>query len=123
MRIYNLDDKPIQIELVQVEGTVNQVKFLAKTSGDYWLYYDGLGPELKEMPQYDLPAVLSRQSLPEHAWVLHRQEPNPAYRPPAAPKKPWSEQHPAILYTALGVAVLGLGIATLRFAARLRTTA
>ena len=75
------------------------------------------------MPEYDLASVLARQSLPEHAWTLERQEPNPLYRPPTPPKKPWSEQHPAMLYTVLGGAVLALGIATLRFMARLRTPA
>ena len=120
LRIYNRDDKPLQIGRIHAEGEVNQVKFLASTPGSYWLYYDGMGPELIGMPQYDLSAVLARQSLPEHAWTLDKQEPNPLYHPPPEPRKPWSEQHPAILYTVLGGAVLALGIATFRFAARLK---
>ena len=119
LRIYNRDDKPIQIGRIQAEGEVNQLKFLASTPGAYWLYYDGSGPELIAMPQYDLAEVIARQSLPEHPWTLDRQEPSPFYHPPP-PKKPWSEQHPAILYTVLGGAVLALGIATFRFASRLR---
>jgi hypothetical protein len=120
LRIYNRDDKPIQIGRVHAEGEVNQLRFLASTPGAYWLYYDGPGPEFIAMPQYDLAEVLARQSLPEHAWTLDRQEASPYYHLPVPPKKPWSEQHPAILYTVLGAAVLALGIATLRFAARLR---
>ena len=120
LRVYNRDDKPIQIGRIQAEGPVNQVKFLAPAQGSYWLYYDGPEPESAMMPEYDLGNVLARQSLPEHIWALDRQEPSPFYHPPPAPKKPWSEQHPAILYTVLGGAVLALGIATYRFAARLR---
>lgn len=122
LRIYNRDDQPIQIEEIQAEGEVNQIKFLASTPGSYWLYYDGPGPELMAMPQYDLSAVLAHQTLPEHAWSLDKQEPSPFYHPPVPPRKPWSEQHPAILYTVLGGAVLALGVATFRFAARLKPT-
>ncbi len=123
LRIYNRDDQPIRIDRIQAEGEVNQVKFLASTPGNYWLYYDGPEPELARMPEYDLGTILARQTLAEHLWPLGAAENNPAYHAPPEPKKPWSEQHPAILYTVLGGAVLALGIATLRFMARLRTPA
>jgi Protein of unknown function (DUF3999) len=123
LRIYNRDDQPIKITQIQAEGSVNQLKFLTQASGTYWLYYAGPEPELASMPEYDLGNVLARQSLTEHVWTLERQEPSPFYHPPPEPRKPWSEQHPAILYTVLGAAVLALGIATLRFMARLRTPA
>ena len=119
LQISNQDDKPIHVDAVQAEGAVNQLKFLASAPGDYWLYYDGPGLE----PQYDLPAVLARQTLPEHPWTLGAQEANPLYRAPEPPKKPWSEQHPALLYTALGVAVAALGAATFRFASRMNRQA
>jgi len=119
LQISNQDDKPIHIDAVQAEGAVNQLQFLASAPGNYWLYYDGPGPEYIAMPQYDLPAVLARQTLPEHPWTLGAQEANPLYRAPDPPKKPWSEQHPALLYTALGVAVAVLGGATFRFASRM----
>ncbi len=120
IRIYNQDDAPIQVDRVRVEGVVRLVKFLAPSAGSYWLYYGS--PPTENAPNYDLEKVLARQQLPEHRLTLGAQEPNPAYRPPPVPKKPWSEQHPAILYTVLGGAVLALGIATFRFAARLRTS-
>jgi hypothetical protein len=123
LRIYNRDDQPIQIDRIEAEGPVKQVKFLASLPGAYWLYYDGPEPELARMPEYDLGLIVARQMLPERVWALGKQEPSPFYHPPVPPRKPWSEQHPAILYTVLGVAVLALGIATLRFAARLRTPA
>lgn len=121
IRIYNRDDKPISIEKILVEGLFREVKFLAPSVGTYWLYYGN--PAITAPAMYDLADVLARQHLTEHNWTLGIQELNPAYHPPPEPKKPWSEQHPAILYTVLGGAVLALGIATLRFMARLRTPA
>jgi hypothetical protein len=119
IRIYNRDDKPISIDKVRVEGLFREVKFLAPSAGTYWLYYGN--PVIRAPAMYDLVDVINRQQLPEHNWTFGPQEPNPDYRPPPVPRKPWSEQHPAILYTVLGGAVLALGIATFRFAARLRT--
>jgi hypothetical protein len=117
LRIYNRDDQPLQIGHLSLEGLVREIKFLAPAEGSYWLYY---GNSAARLPEYDLRAVLARRSFHEISWTLGAAEANPTYHPPPAPRKPWSEQHPAILYTVLGGAVLALGIATLRFAARLR---
>ncbi len=118
LHIYNRDDQPLPIGRIQLEGIVDQLRFLAPAPGAYWLYYGNASATA--LPEYDLNAVLDRRSLVETSWPMRPSEVNPAYRPPPVPKKPWSEQHPAILYTVLGGAVLALGIATFRFAARLR---
>jgi hypothetical protein len=34
--------------------------------------------------------------------------------------KPWSERHPALLYGVLGVAVVGMGLVTVRFLLKVR---
>jgi len=121
IRIYNRDDQPLQIGRIQLGGLIRYVKFVASDAGNYWLYY---GNSKVHAPVYDLPDLLSRREhVKETRWVLGSAEVNPAYRAPAAPRKPWSERHPAILYTVLGGAVLALGIATLRFMARMRTSA
>ena len=117
VRIFNRDDQPLHIGPIQFEGLIRQLKFFAPTAGGYWLYYCNTNVS---SPQYDLPALLARRKNAEANWTLGAAEANPLYHPPTAPKKPWSEQHPAILYTVLGGAVLTLGIATFRFAARLR---
>jgi len=118
LRIYNRDDKPIRIERVELEGLVRRVKFLAEGSGQYWLYY---GNPDAAPARYDLPVLLERREhMEQTASIAGPQQMNPAYQPPSAPSRPWSERHPAILYTVLGGAVLGLGAATLRFALRLR---
>jgi len=118
LHIYNRNDQPLQIGRVNLEGLVSEIKFLVPAEGPYWLYYGN--PAATSLPEYDLSAVLARRSFHETSWTPGAAEVNPAYRPPPAPLKPWSEQHPAILYTVLGGAVLALGIATLRFAMRLR---
>jgi len=56
-----------------------------------------------------------REHIDEVVRTPLRNEPNPDYRPPPPPVKPWSERHPGILYTVLVGAVLGLGAATLSF--------
>ena len=120
LRIYNRDDQAVQIVRVQFEGLIRRIKFVAPAAGDYWLYYSNINVRA---PAYDLPILLSRlENTAGIPWTLGPAELNPAYHPPAPPRKPWSEQHPAILYTVLGGAVLALGIATFRFASRLRPT-
>ena len=119
VRVYNRDDQPLQFGPVQCEGRVRLIKFRAPASGNYWLYYGN--PGAVTQPVYDLGKTLSwQEQLAKTAVPLGPAELNPAYRPPLPPRKPWSEQHPAILYTVLGGAVLALGIATFRFAVRLR---
>jgi hypothetical protein len=118
VRIYNRDDQPLQMGRVQLEGLIRYVKFIAADAGKYWLYY---GNSKVQAPSYDLPELLARRDhIAEANWTLGAAETNPLYRAPLPPTKPWSEQHPGILYTVLGGAVLALGIATFRFASKLR---
>ncbi|HTB12071.1 MAG TPA: DUF3999 family protein [Bryobacteraceae bacterium] len=121
LRIYNRDDRPLQIGKLNLEGQVSEIKFLAPESGSYWLYYGN--PAVIRPREYDLGAVIAHQTFREIKTPFNSPEVNPTYRPPASARKPWSEQHPAILYTVLGGAILALGIATLRFMSRLRTPA
>jgi hypothetical protein len=121
VQIYNRDDQPIQVARIILEGLASEIKLLTPTAGDYWLYYGN--PDVTHLPEYDLSEVLARKSFKKNPVALGSAEPNPLYHPPPVPQKPWSEQHPAILYTVLGGAVLALGIATLRFMMRLRRPA
>ncbi len=122
LRVYNRDDRPIGITGARLEGLIRKLRFLAAEKGDYYLYY-GAGDA--RAPVYDLAAVLSHQKNENEAkaWTLAAVETNPAYRPPAEPVKPWSERHPFVLYSVLTGAVLALGIATVRFAMRIRRPA
>ena len=122
IRIYNGDDKPLQIGPIQSMGRPRLVKFRAPEKGEYWLYYGN--PSAVKQPRYDMFETLSStEKLMQTAILAGPGELNPTYHPPPPPKKPWSEQHPGILYTVLGGAVLALGVATFRFASRLRPNA
>jgi Protein of unknown function (DUF3999) len=115
LRIYNQDDRPLSFGEVELQAVIRHIKFIPTTPGQYWLYY---GNPSARSPSYDLPILLARRErVAQTDWPAGKQEPNPDYRPPT---QPWSEQHPSILYTVLGVAVLGLGAATLRFALGMR---
>jgi hypothetical protein len=121
VRVFNRDDQPLEIRGARLEGLVRTIKFLHPSAGNYWLYY---GNQNANTPGYDLGVLLAKGTHVRDATIAPGSaEPNPEYHPPIPPKKPWSEQHPAVLYTVLGAAVLALGIATLRFMARLRTPA
>ena len=41
-------------------------------------------------------------------------ERNPAYRPPAAPVKPWTDRHPALLWAVLLGSIAAIGAAVWR---------
>jgi hypothetical protein len=70
---------------------------------------------------YDFAAILSRQApLPETTPLVGEWKRNPDYRSPTEPAKPWSERHPALLYGVLGVAVVGIGLVTVRFLLKVR---
>jgi Protein of unknown function (DUF3999) len=119
VRIFNRDDQPLEVRGARLEGLLRTIKFLHPTAGNYWLYY---GNEGASTPGYDLGVLLSKGThVRDPSVALGPAERNPESHPPIPPEKPWSEEHPAILYTVLGGAVLALGAATFRFAARLRT--
>lgn len=113
VRIYQGDDKPLDVRGVTAEGVDRKVTFPASQPGEYWLYY---GNPDGSRPSYDLPMVLARSSLESAKTVqLGAQEQHAGYRAPVPPEKPWTDRNPAALYTVLGLAVAGLGVLTLRF--------
>lgn len=119
LRIFNRDDKPIDVRRADLQALERWVLFSPSAAGPYWLYY---GDPKAKQPSYDLPFVLARltpeTTQPVTAGAEVR---NPAYRPPPEPVKPWSERHPEVLYVTLAVAVLGLGYVTVRFLLKLKT--
>ena len=118
MRIFNGDNRPVPVQRVYVETLKRVFKFLPAAAGDLWLYYGN--PDARP-PVYDLAAVLGRQApIPETTLVIGEWKTNPDYKPPPGQRKPWSEQHPAVLYTVLGLAVVGMGLVTVRFLSKVR---
>jgi hypothetical protein len=118
LRIFNGDNRPAPVLRVYVETLKRVFKFLPPSAGDVWLYYGN--PEARP-PVYDLAAILSRQAPAQETspivgeWMI-----NPDYRTPPGQEKPWSERHPALLYGVLGLAVVGMGLVTVRFLLKVR---
>ena len=112
LRIYNRDDRPLVVRGVTLKVIRTRVKF-KPAGGSYWLYY---GNTEAHSPSYDLRDLMAREAPgPETTISVGVEERNPSYREKPAAPKPWSEQHPGILYITLAVAVVGMGTVTLRF--------
>ncbi len=113
LRIYNGDDRPVPLEQAFFDTVERRVKFLPAAAGEYALYYGN--PEART-PSYDLGAILARRALgAEVTLEAGAERVNAAYRPPPPQQKPWSDRHPAVLYTVLGAAILVMGYVTVRF--------
>ncbi len=105
--IYNGDDKPLPVESLTLSAFRREVAFPANEPGGYWVYYGNPGAR---KPSYDFGAVAGKPA-PLLA-TLGQEQPNIAYQ---APKKPWTDEHPSLLYATLGIAVLVMGAITIRF--------
>jgi hypothetical protein len=113
LRIYNRDDRPIEVKSAGLNVIRTRVKFKLAFGGAYWLYY---GNPDAHAPSYDLRNLLAREApAPEAEFAAGTEGMNPAYREKPPPAKPWSEQHPTVLYVTLALAVLGMGTVTVRF--------
>ena len=119
VRIFNRDDRPLEIENVPVEVIERRIRFQGSGAGEWWLYYGN--PEARA-PAYDLAALLSRtDSAMEGVRQPGAEYSNPDYRPPKPPERPWTDRHPALLYTTLAIAILALGVATVKFFMQIKT--
>jgi len=106
--IYNGDDPPLQ-QSARMQQRERRIYFDAPASGQLKLFY---GDEKLEPPIYDY-AKLFQQSRDASAAQAGAEEMNAAFtgRPDT---RPWTEQHPAVLWIAIVGAVLVLGAVALR---------
>ena len=113
LRIYNRDDRPLDVKAATLGVIRSRVKFKPAGAGPYWLYYGN--PDAR-VPQYDLRDLLARE-MPRMETIVFPgvEQRNPAYREKPPAPKPWSERHPEILYITLALAVAGMGTVTVRF--------
>jgi hypothetical protein len=102
--VFQGDDEPLKFDSLRLEGIDHEMIF---AGGDAWLY---TGNPKAFAPVYDLaktaPANFADSAV---QGALQAMEANPAYVGPAAPVQPWTDRYPALLYSALGIAVAGLG--------------
>jgi len=113
LRIYNRDDRPVAVKSATLSVIRSQLKFKPAPGATYWLYFGNLDAHA---PSYDLRDRLAREGpLPETVISAGPEESSPTYREKPPAPKPWSEQHQGILYITLGLAVVSMGVVTVRF--------
>jgi hypothetical protein len=107
--VHNGDDPPLPITRVQPASVERRVYFEARETAALQLHY---GDAEAPAPVYDYARIFEPQADAARAQ-LGPARPNPSYtgRPDL---RPWSERHPALLWTALILAVAGLGAVALR---------
>jgi len=108
VEILNGNDKPLTLPALTVSMVPRLVLFRPVAGHSYRLAY---GNEKAPPPQYDLERTL-HVSAAEEAFpdTLANEQENNAYQDP----RPFSERHPALLWTALALAALALGYTALR---------
>jgi Protein of unknown function (DUF3999) len=107
--ISNGDDPPLQLKTITPQYVTRRVYFDPRGENKLQLYY---GDEKLPAPSYEY-AKLSRVEPNATAAQLGSATQNAAYtgRPD---ERPWSERHPAVLWTAMIAVVAGLGAVALR---------
>jgi hypothetical protein len=113
--IQNGDDPPLKISGAHLQQWERRIYFDADAGERLWIYYgdEKLGP-----PEYDYAKLFEKASHVEPV-ALDPEVNNAAYIP-RPDDRPWSEQHPALLWAAILAAVLILGAVAVR---SLQTTA
>lgn len=106
--IHNGDDAPVKITAARLQQFERRIYFEADSAPGI-LYY---GDDRLVAPEYDYAKLFQKDAHVESVAV-NNEEPNPAYtsRPD---ERPWSERHPAVLWTTLIAAVLILGSIAVR---------
>ncbi len=101
--VVNGNDPPVADLQPALYVTSRRVVFRQEPGHSYRLLY---GNARADAPSYELGRVTSREAIDAAAPALLGAEAvNPAYVDPA----PWTERHPAVLWTTLGAAILLLG--------------
>ncbi len=111
----NGDDPPIAFQSVRLEFEQQNLCFDATQKSQYHLAY---GDPTLPSPQYDYARLFT--PLPNPTFLtLGPEHPNPAFTP-RPDERPFTEQHPALLWIALLAAIVLLGILALRSSTQAR---
>ena len=109
LTIENGDDPPLQLESVEPLTVERRVYFDPKGKTSLRLYY---GDEKLTPPVYDYDKFFQEDAHPAVAQLgPGRTNSQYAGRPD---ERPWSERHPAVMWIAMLVAILGLAVVAVR---------
>jgi len=107
--IQNGDDPPLKITGAHLQQWERRIYFDSDAGGQPWLYY---GDEKLGAPEYDYAKLFQKAAHVEPV-ALDPETNNAAYVP-RPDDRPWSDQHPALLWIAILAAVAILGAVALR---------
>jgi hypothetical protein len=107
--IQNGDDPPLKITGAHLQQWERQIYFDSDAGEQPWVYY---GDEKLGAPEYDYAKLFQKASHVEPV-ALDPEVNNAAYTP-RPDDRPWSDQHPALLWIAILAAVAILGAVALR---------
>jgi len=107
--IDNGDDAPLEINLVRLQMLERRLCFDAAPGAGYTLYY---GDAALAAPRYDY-ATLFRPQANAAQVQAGPEQPNPTYQP-RPDDRPFTEKHPALLWVALALVVVLLGLIAIR---------
>jgi Protein of unknown function (DUF3999) len=113
--IQNGDDPPLKITGAHLLQWERRIYFDSDAGERPWLYY---GDEKLAAPEYDYAKLFQKEATIQ-AVALDPEVNNAAYVP-RPDDRPWSDQHPALLWIAILAAVIILGTVAVR---SLKTTA
>ena len=109
LHIYNRDDQPIAIDKLIFEVPARMVKFIPHEAGDYSLWY---GNPKAQGVSYDLAVVLDRDAPIERVTLVPG--PERRYGDFIGTIKPWTEEHPTVLFGAVFAVAALIAAYTLR---------
>jgi hypothetical protein len=107
--IENGDDPPLRLQAVQPLTHERRFYFDPQGKSSVQLYY---GDEKLEAPKYEYASLFQRDADAPQAKVGPGRA-NPAFSP-RPDDRPWTERHGWVLWVALLLAVVGLGVVALR---------
>ena len=108
VELVNGNDKPLENVALKIFAAPMYLRFKPTTGQSYRLIY---GNEKATRPQYDLAHYLDFEpSKPAYFMSLGPEEATANYRDP----RPFTERHPEVLWTALGVAIVLIGLTAIR---------
>ena len=105
--VFNADNAPLHFGSITLGGIRRIVKFPSNQAGHYFVY---IGNPSARPPTYDFARVLPTDS-PGALAKVGVNEPNPSFR---LPDRPWTDRNPRLLNGALILAVVAMGLVTIR---------